>query len=961
MRALHLPQPLPWRRLGLLLLLLAVAGCGGTRPPANVIGRLGPAGGWLEGPDGLAVSLVAGAVEASVAVVLEPAPRPALPLPAGVQPAGDAYRIAADRYLPASEPFVLVVPLPEGVDPDRLALAVYDPGGTPHVPDPMWFRIPGTPATELGAFLVQLPSLPQEGLVFLPVRDDAADRPAAAAGEVRSSGGLGSAWLPRGRAIVTPKGAFSSAAVAAFESAMDAVLGLYRNTKLRPPLLQVVGAKPIVQGRGTPIRMDYSNASYGFYLMPAGTGECDPGTLGFYQTDTRIMVVCAPANGAVTPAMRRTLVHELFHAVQQRYGGSAGWWAESTAALSENSIQDAAFQPQLTPDYSARSDWIPLPYFGRGAHYRSQDFWYHVLRERGLAFDAAMDAYMHEPMTVAGTNAALQGKLADEYWHWFKDQTYVKGPATARPAAACRPDPNAATGVVQLIANTTTEAFADHGHKRYAFSGAVFRYKLPNTEPFPVRWRLWFTVSGDPLTPNDRSAIDTRSWSCSWQAGPAEVRVAPGQTFESGALAANLDLGAAKDDEATLVGGGKPFRLHAKPLRGEVVLEGPPGGLSADVTELGSLGSTSYALTETSPGSGNYRINLPVGRYDIRTSAPGGYAATYRNVVVQEGVAATPTPDGAPGREVVFLGRSSGGPLNLYLWDLDQGTVRALTSFNDDAWADPAAQAVSFAAVRTAAGELVAVMLQDPGSSGSETLYRLGPADAQAVTVASLPGSYQLSYVNLSFQDGGSLPAALRYFEDTLGTRQLQMIDLQTGEVVWTADVSGYATQCGWRPGRSVWAGGYLLGCGNMNPDASWTALVAAVPSPQGGYQGTIGRDPAFMQFEGPADFGGLDFGGSMLFVERALYPDFTEATGFVVNADTTSSTFVALPGEAPYRCSPAPGRMQVACLRAGGVVVHTVDPAGTVTRTESFALPAGYAIETGQLDAIDFVEPLER
>ncbi|WP_456415245.1 carboxypeptidase-like regulatory domain-containing protein [Oceanithermus profundus] len=961
MHAFHPPHRRLWRGVWLLVLLFAVAGCGSTRPPANVIGHLGPAGGWLEGPDGLAVSLVEGAIETSIAVVLESAPQPTLPLPTGVQPVGDAYRIAADRDVPASEPFVLVVPLPEGADPTGLALAVYHPGGAPHAPDPMWFRIPGTPTTELGAFLVQLPSLPQEGLVFLPVRDGAAELPAAADGGVRPAGGLGSAWLPRGKAIVTPKGAFNSTAVAAFESAMNEILNLYRRSKLRPPLLQVVGAKPIVQGRGTPVRMDYTNASYGFYMMPSGTGACGANVLGFYDPRARIMVVCAPTDGSMSALMKRTLIHEIFHAVQGRYGRSAFWWAESTAALSENSIQDAAFQPLLTPDYSARSDWIPLPYFGRKAHYRSQDFWYHVLRERGLAFDAAMDAYMRHPMTVAGANDALGGKLADEYWHWFKDQTYVKGAATARPAPGCRPDPNTAINVAQLNANTTSEAFVDHSYKRYVFSGAVFRYKLPNTEPFPVTWRLWFTISGDPLTPNDRNAVDTQAWSCSWQTGPVEIRVPPGQTLESGALAANVDLGAAADDEATLVGGGKPYRLHAKPLRGKVALDGPTGGLSVTVTELSTLGSMSFALTETSPGSGTYLIGLPVGRYDIRASGGGGYTATYRNVAVQEGATVTPAPENPPGREVVFLGRSSGGPLNLYLWDLDRGTVRALTSFADDTWADPATQAVSFAAVRTAAGDLVAVMLQDPGSSGTEVLYRLSLADAQAVPVANLPGSYQLSYVNLSFQEGGTLPAALRYFDDTLGTQQLQMIDLQTGEVVWTADVSGYATQCSWRPGRSVWAGGYLLGCGNMNPDSSWTALVAAVPSPLGGYQGTLARNPAFMQFEGPADFGGIEFGNSMIFVERALYPDFSEATGFVVDANTTTSTFVALPGETPYGCSPAPKLMQVACLRTGGVVVHTVDGTGAVTQTESFALPGGYTIDTGQLDAIDFVEPLER
>lgn len=591
--------------------------------------------------------------------------------------------------------------------------------------------------------------------------------------------------------------------------------------------------------------------------------------------------------------------------------------------------------------------------------------WYHVLRERGLAFDAAMDAYMRHPMTVAGTNDALQGKLADEYWHWFKDQTYVKGSATARPATACRPDPNTASSVVQLDADTTQEKFVDHSNRRYALSGAVFRYKLPNSEPFPVTWRLWFTdSSNNPLAASDRAAIDTQPWRCSWSDPPVEIRVDPGQTRESGALAASVDVGTAKDDTATVVGGGAHYRLHAKPLRGEVVLEGPSGGLNVHITETITQGSKTVALSETSPGSGTYRLNLPVGRYNLEASGSGGYTARYSNVEVQENATTTPTPDSTPGREVVFLGRSSGGPVNLFLWDLDGGSVRALTSFADDTWADPNQWAVSFAAVRTQAGELVAVMLQDPGSFGTETLYRIDPAAAQAVFVADLPASYQRSYVNLGFQDGAGLPPVMRYFQDASGTQQLQTIDLSTGAITGAADLSGYATQCNWRPGRSVRLGSYLLGCSDYDTSGSGTsrtALVAAVPADASGYTGTLAVNPGFDQFEGPSDFGSAGSSASLLFVERALYPDFSSATGFVVNADSSANSFVALTGEEPYRCSPAPAWMQVVCLHPGGVVVYTVGSDGAITQTESFALPGGYAFETNQMDAVDFVEPLER
>lgn len=243
MHRFPLPNRSFWRAGWLLVFLFALAGCQLSQSPSAVIGALGPEGGWLEGPDGLAVTQIAGALETTLAVTLEAASRPSLPLPEGVEPAGSTYRIAADRDAPASEPFVLVVPLPQGADPTTMAVAVYHPGGVPHVPDPMWFRLPGIPAPELNAFLVLLPKLPSEGLIFLPVRDTTVELPAEPGGTLRPAGTLGQTWLAAGKAIVTPKGAFSTASVRAFEAAFTNILKLYANSKLRPPLLQVVGGK----------------------------------------------------------------------------------------------------------------------------------------------------------------------------------------------------------------------------------------------------------------------------------------------------------------------------------------------------------------------------------------------------------------------------------------------------------------------------------------------------------------------------------------------------------------------------------------------------------------------------------------------------------------------------------------------------------------------------------------------
>jgi len=643
-----------WSVLVGLALLLVLAGCGtggGGSPAKGSIGRLGPAGGWLEGPDGIAVSQVAGALDQPVTVFLEPTDLPGLPLPQGLTAVTGAYRLWAGGDVPSAEPFVLVLPVPKGADPATLVLAVYDPGKKPHVPRAMWFRLTGGFASSLNAFLVPLASIPSQGLVFLLATDTATALPAPAGRGIAPSGLLGQRWLAGTKAIVTPKGAFNAASVTAFESAFNSVIGLYTRSKLRPPLLQVVGAKPIVKGRGIPIRMDYSRAKYAFYMVPQGVGECDPGTLGYYEPATHIMVVCAPKDGSMSALMRRTLIHELFHAVQERYGKSAFWWAESTAALAENSMQDPAYQPQLTPDYAAREDRLALTAFGdflSNVHYRTQDFWYHVLRERGLAFDAGMDAYMPKGMNLKGTDAALGG-LADEYWHWFKDQTYVKGPHTARPATKCRPDANTAN-VVHLTGGTVKEVWVDHGNNREVLNGSVFTFTLRNGEAFPVTWRVWFTLQGDPLKPTDRAAIDKGSFACAFANPPVAITVAPGGVFQSGALAANVDLARGKDDDVPLAEGGKKFRLHAKPLRGTVRFPIPPapdGGLGVAVMDEVSCGSSggggpcytaSYSLT---PSGGAYTLSLPVGQYYFFVSGAGGYTREYSYVDVTEDATVT--------------------------------------------------------------------------------------------------------------------------------------------------------------------------------------------------------------------------------------------------------------------------------------------------------------------------------
>ncbi len=949
--------------LGLLALLLV--GCGGPGGPAGPkpIGELGPAGGWLDGPDGLAVAAPGGAIAGTISVFLAAASPPPLAPPPGWTRRSGFYRVFADRYLPAVDYFLLVLPIPEGADAAHLALAFYRPGGEPHAPAPVWGFLPGVVLPGVG-FAALLPGLPDEGLTFALVEHPDFDSPSVTAlgAAPLSLPPPGKRWLSQASVRAWPKGSISSATVSAFKSAVGGILNLYKNSRLRPPLLPVVGVKPVAK-KGRPPVYDYSQAKYFFWLVPAGNGSggCGSETLGYYSRKTHLMVICVPPDGSFSALMRRTLIHELFHAVQARYGKGANWWAESTAALSENSMQAPGYAPALTPDYGPRKEKRALTAFGGTVHYRTQDWWYFLLKKRGLAFDVGMDAFMQKGMNVKGTDAALGGKLADLFFDWVQDQAYVKGPATARPATACRVDAKTVSAAPKLVGDAHHETHVDSPNPHAVLSGAVFTYALGNPEPFPLSWWLWFSLGGDPLGPGDRGVIDVSGWGCNFVPKQAAVTLNPGQHLESGAIAANAALAKALDDKEPLASG-KRFRLHARPIRGKVRIEGPAGGLNFLIRWAGS---PPYQTTVSKAGdaSGTYLLDLPVGTYDIDATNPSGYRASYRGVRVEDGKTAVPSPSPGPGREVVFLGRENGGAANLFLWDLDRGTVRRLTAFADDTWADPGQNRVYFAAARRQDGTLVVVLLQTPLDASRDTaLYTVDPSVQQAVLRATLPRSQTVTQsnlrVNLDYDWSPGGPRAIRVFIEKktvngnpVTSSTLEAIDLATGSVVERYSIpQGGASivACTARPGKD--GGGYLVACEENDGTVS-THPLYRLPA-GGGAPQTLAANLGAI---GPERVEGLKNG--LVFVNH-----FYGASSDPLYLDPGTGR-VSQPAVHADVCYAAGDRNQVYC-EGGDVWVFTIarngDGRASVTKTESFKLPSGYSYANFGL-LVQEIDPVER
>jgi hypothetical protein len=126
-------------------------------------------GGVVTGPDGVKIGAVVEALPAPLPVAIVPANPPAEPLLSPSTQLGNYYRISAQRKAvqPLAKSFILALPVPQGADTTRLAVAVHtsntnlldaaNPSGY------HWELVPGVYDATNRLLLMQFPYLAPEG------------------------------------------------------------------------------------------------------------------------------------------------------------------------------------------------------------------------------------------------------------------------------------------------------------------------------------------------------------------------------------------------------------------------------------------------------------------------------------------------------------------------------------------------------------------------------------------------------------------------------------------------------------------------------------------------------------------------------------------------------------------------------------------------------------------------------
>lgn len=402
-------------------------------------------GGSVRGLDGVLLGATADAIETpiEVSIELEAAPASLPALPDDVRQVGDIYRVGADSEIlvSADESFVVGLPVPEGTEPEKLALAIFVPeelveGHEEGDSVPVWSFIDGFYDADTGLLLGATGALNIEGQpVTIVASESFTTKPAGEASvpsqpgrvarsvNLRIKGNLGfigtcGPGFDASNAPETCGDGDKTAAASALETVYNDLIDLgFATPRLyRRPERIVVHQNIALVVPGP----------YVIELRPCS----QPGPAGRYILSTKKAWACIGTNGFDSGRVD-VVRHEYFHATQFAYpevlaksASYEGWWVEGQASASERSV------PTLMRDSRGVRD-IDVSLVSKTGKYQAQDFWIFLGMNLGRNLDYMIE-FLEEGPTAQQANAAIQaefpqeGDLGDVYWEWVKNQILEK-------------------------------------------------------------------------------------------------------------------------------------------------------------------------------------------------------------------------------------------------------------------------------------------------------------------------------------------------------------------------------------------------------------------------------------------------------------------------------------------------------------------------------------------------------
>lgn len=460
-------------RLGAALtLVVALAGCVTGPPPGGPTGTLEP-GGSVVHESGVALLAPDGSLANAVDVTIEPAEDPTsdVPLPAGLEAVGEAYRISSSAGSAANPGFPLVVSsvIEPGEDLDDLRIAVLDRDGAfgePYPPGdeatglrPSWIVLETAYDVESRRLLAPVLALTSYGWDAIVVRSDAFEgisttgTNATITGQQTDPGFVGVCGTGFGHAPETCDFTDETLAAALFEDAYDELTGFGFTTN--PRLERALVA---VDFDGSSLGVGVTLGGYRIELRPASTEIA----AGMYSSSTGRVWIALDTDG-LTEDDRTRVRHEYVHATQYGYAPSfdsdaewlrSRWVIEGQAVLLESSygaVVRASGPRRAVDDPLERSRWTgstlgPFP----SSEYHAQDFWLYLANRFGHTTAAFLEPFMTEGMRTVDIDQALRqaypsdfgagglaGGLSLAYWSWVKDQVFQRAVASGTRGPTC--------------------------------------------------------------------------------------------------------------------------------------------------------------------------------------------------------------------------------------------------------------------------------------------------------------------------------------------------------------------------------------------------------------------------------------------------------------------------------------------------------------------------------------------
>ena len=502
-------------------------------------GTVGPGGGLVASPDGIAVGVLPGALTHDVTIDIfaidtgDPA-YDVPPVPRGEMEAlGGLYAIAAssDVVAQSGAPFLMALPLPDGADPSDLALAwliepdqvVIDAGGEDVSPERFWHPVDGAFDAEYGLLFVRTPTLSVVPRLFRlidrwqNVRPDPGTLSVSYAvsclGFEPGTSDEAACLAQRGNYATLLARAHAELRSQGFRRPALAYDGRFQVARIRteatPAALRPHSLPfewwPAFQTFGYELPVEVHEAA----LRRPGTGGCTDGVRGYYVVESQRMVVCFEADDWAQRSI--TAVHEMFHGFQFAYllwdecTQTNLWFLEGTPDIAGLTASTGVLSKRPFPGRTLR--WVTVPFYENWgqAPYRLQDFFLHLLvtQEQDLRLflrilEAIADELASSPDAVCPIRTVVDQVITDRtmvsmgalYWRWVKYQAFERDVDLGDGVADSGPCSNAPVDETQL-ANATYVLVPESG------SVQTELYLLP------PRTASWFLVDFSILDHGD--------------------------------------------------------------------------------------------------------------------------------------------------------------------------------------------------------------------------------------------------------------------------------------------------------------------------------------------------------------------------------------------------------------------------------------------------------------------------